>query len=133
MQGSNRVPSLRIRILRTADGQVLPEFIDNGCGLPVHNVDRIFDAFVTTKTKNRMDIGLSIPRTIAEPHSGRLWAENNPDYGAKFSLLLGGQIQRQPAIDIFQECREVNRSEASPDRSSSPSVESEHSHRRWSA
>jgi C4-dicarboxylate-specific signal transduction histidine kinase len=31
MQGSGRVPSLRIRILRTADGQLLTEFIDNGC------------------------------------------------------------------------------------------------------
>jgi C4-dicarboxylate-specific signal transduction histidine kinase len=31
MQGSGRVPSLRIRILRTADGQLLTEFNDNGC------------------------------------------------------------------------------------------------------
>jgi signal transduction histidine kinase len=88
MQGSDRLPSLRIRILRTADGQVLTEFIDNGCGLPVHNVDNIFDAFVTTK-KNGMGIGLSISRSIVEAHGGQLWAENNPDFGAKFSLLLG--------------------------------------------
>jgi PAS domain S-box-containing protein len=87
MQGSDRLPSLRIRILRTADGQVLTEFIDNGCGLPVQNVDNIFDAFVTTK-KNGMGIGLSISRTIAEAHDGQLWAENNSDCGAKFSLLL---------------------------------------------
>jgi hypothetical protein len=48
MQASDRLPLLRIRILRTADGQLLIEFIDNGCGLPVHNVENIFDAFVTT-------------------------------------------------------------------------------------
>ena len=88
MQGSDRSPLLRIRILRTADGQVLTEFIDNGCGLPVNNVDNIFDAFVTTK-KNGMGIGLSISRSIVEAHGGQLWAENNPDSGAKFSLLLG--------------------------------------------
>ncbi len=87
MQGSDRVPSLRICVKRAADGQVLTEFIDNGCGLPVHSVDTIFDAFVTTK-KNGMGIGLSISRSIVEAHGGQLWAENNPDFGAKFSLLL---------------------------------------------
>jgi signal transduction histidine kinase len=61
--------------------------IDNGCGLPVHDVDNIFDAFVTTK-KNEMGIGLAISRSIVEAHDGRLWAENNLDFGAKFSLLL---------------------------------------------
>jgi PAS domain S-box-containing protein len=88
MQGSDRLPSLRIRIVRTADGQVLTEFIDNGCGLPVHSVDNIFDAFVTTK-RNGTGIGLSISRSIVEAHGGQLWADNNPDFGAKFSLLLG--------------------------------------------
>jgi C4-dicarboxylate-specific signal transduction histidine kinase len=87
MQGSDRVPSLRIRTLRTADCQVLTEFIDNGCGLPVNNVNGIFDAFFTTK-KHGMGIGLSISRSIAEAHGGKLWAENNLDHGAKFSLLL---------------------------------------------
>lgn len=71
------------------DGQVLTEFIDNGCGLPVHTTSNIFDAFVTTK-KNGMGIGLSISRSIVEAHGGQLWAENNLDCGAKFSLLLRG-------------------------------------------
>ena len=87
MQSTNRLPSLRIRVRRGSDRQVLTEFIDNGCGLPVHSAENIFDAFVTTK-KNGMGIGLSISRSIIEAHGGQLWAENNPDFGAKFSLLL---------------------------------------------
>ena len=87
MQGTGRVPSFRIHMFRTATGQVLTEFIDNGCGLPDHNVDNIFDAFFTTK-KSGIGIGLSISRSIVEAHGGQLWAENNPDFGAKFSLLL---------------------------------------------
>jgi len=86
MQGIDRPPLLRICIRQTTDRQVLTEFIDNGCGLPVHDID-IFDAFVTTK-KNGMGIGLAISRSIIEAHDGQLWAENNPDLGAKFSLLL---------------------------------------------
>ena len=87
MQDSDRPPLLRIYIRQTTERQVLTEFIDNGCGLPVRDVDNIFDAFVTTK-KNGMGIGLAISRSIVEAHNGQLWAENNPDFGAKFSLLL---------------------------------------------
>jgi hypothetical protein len=88
MQGSERSPSLRIRVSLSGESQVLTEFIDNGCGLPAQAADNIFDAFVTTK-KQGMGIGLSISRTIVEAHGGRLWAENNPEFGAKFNLLLG--------------------------------------------
>ena len=87
MEEIDRPPLLRICIRQTTDSQVLIEFIDNGCGLPIHDLDNIFDAFVTTK-KNGMGIGLAISRSIVEAHDGRLWAENNPDFGAKFSLLL---------------------------------------------
>lgn len=87
MQGSARSPLLRICLKRAADCEVLTEFIDNGCGLPVHDADNIFDAFVTTK-KDGMGIGLAISRSIVEAHDGRLWAENNADFGAKSSLLL---------------------------------------------
>ena len=90
MQGSGRAPLLRICIKRAADDRVLTEFIDNGCGLPFHSADSIFDAFVTTK-KNGMGIGLSISRSIVEAHGGQLWAENNFDFGAKFSLLLSAR------------------------------------------
>jgi hypothetical protein len=87
MEGIDRPQLLRIRIRRAKNGQVLTEFIDNGCGLPVTRVDNIFDAFVTSKA-NGMGIGLAISRSIVEAHDGQLWAENNPDFGAKFSLLL---------------------------------------------
>jgi PAS domain S-box-containing protein len=87
MQGCDRAPLLRICIRKMTDSQVLTEFIDNGCGLPAHDVENIFDAFVTTK-KNGMGIGLAVSRSIVEVHDGRLWAENNPDFGAKFCLVL---------------------------------------------
>jgi len=96
MQATDRPPLLKICIRRATDRNVLTEFVDNGCGLPVHDSDNIFDAFVTTK-KNGMGIGLAISRSIVEAHDGRLWAENNPDRGAKFSLLL-----KSPDVAILQ-------------------------------
>jgi PAS domain S-box-containing protein len=94
MQGSGRLPSLRIRAGRTADGLVLTEFIDNGCGLPVDSSENIFDPFVTTK-RNGMGIGLSVSRSIVEAHGGQLWASNNPGFGATFTLMLAA-----PSPDI---------------------------------
>jgi hypothetical protein len=87
MEEIDRPPLLQICIRRVDYGRVLTEFIDNGRGLPVNSMDNIFDAFVTTK-KNGMGIGLAISRSIVEAHEGELWAQNNPDFGAKFSLFL---------------------------------------------
>jgi C4-dicarboxylate-specific signal transduction histidine kinase len=87
MEATARPPMLRIHVRKTADGLVLAEFIDNGPGISGTDPDRVFDAFFTTKA-NGMGIGLAISRSIVEAHDGKLWAENNPDGGAKFSLLL---------------------------------------------
>jgi PAS domain S-box-containing protein len=94
MQDIDRQPLLRIQIRKTEGGRVLTEFIDNGRGLPDEGVDRIFDAFVSTK-ENGMGIGLAISRSIVEAYDGELWAVNNPDFGATFGLLLKGLCSSQ--------------------------------------
>jgi signal transduction histidine kinase len=60
---------------------------DTGIGLPVEEVDRIFEAFFTTK-KQGTGIGLSISRRIIESHGGRLWASANGERGATFQFTL---------------------------------------------
>jgi PAS domain S-box-containing protein len=72
---------------RTADGQLLVSVSDTGMGLPVAEVDRIFEAFFTTKEQGT-GIGLSISRRIIESHGGRLWASANAERGATFQFTL---------------------------------------------
>ena len=60
---------------------------DRGIGLPPEELDRLFEAFYTTKPHG-MGLGLAISRSIIEAHSGRLWGESNRGRGAVFSFRL---------------------------------------------
>jgi PAS domain S-box-containing protein len=60
---------------------------DWGPGLKPESVDRLFDAFYTTKPGG-MGMGLSICRSIIEAHGGRVWAATNLPRGASFQFTL---------------------------------------------
>jgi PAS domain S-box-containing protein len=78
---------LTITSKRTTDAQVLVSVSDSGAGLPVGEVDRIFETFFTTKVQGT-GMGLSISRRIVESHGGSLWACSNPGRGATFQFTL---------------------------------------------
>jgi PAS domain S-box-containing protein len=78
---------LTITSKRTADAQLLVSVRDSGIGLPVGEVDRIFEAFFTTKVQGT-GMGLSISRRIIESHGGCLWACANTGRGATFQFTL---------------------------------------------
>jgi hypothetical protein len=85
MENNVREPELAVRASVVDGNEIVIEVIDNGPGLD--DPEKIFDAFVTTKEKG-MGIGLAVSRSIVEAHGGHLWAENNPDFGASFTLML---------------------------------------------
>jgi C4-dicarboxylate-specific signal transduction histidine kinase len=85
MEGNRLPPLVKVRAAVTKQNEMLVQVIDNGPG--VRDKEKIFDAFVTTKA-NGMGIGLAVSRSIVEAHGGRLWAENNSDGGARFSVAL---------------------------------------------
>jgi two-component system sensor kinase FixL len=60
---------------------------DFGCGIEESVLNKLFDPFVTTK-KEGMGMGLAINKTIIDAHRGHIWAENNPDGGATFHVVL---------------------------------------------
>jgi PAS domain S-box-containing protein len=60
---------------------------DSGIGIDPKNIDRIFDAFYTTKPHG-MGMGLSICRSIIESHGGRLSASLAHPYGSVFHVFL---------------------------------------------
>ena len=74
---------------------------DAGVGIERQGMDKLFDAFYTTKSGG-MGIGLSVSRSIVERHRGRLWAEPNDGPGATFAFSIprtsatGPEIRHQP-------------------------------------
>ena len=72
---------------RDGDATVRVSVADMGCGLPIEDLERIFEPFVTTKAQG-MGLGLTVCRTIIGAHGGRLWAVNNDGGGATFHFTL---------------------------------------------
>jgi signal transduction histidine kinase len=60
---------------------------DSGPGIDAQHLDRVFDAFYTTKSSGT-GMGLSICRSIIDAHGGKLWAEANEPRGAVFQFTL---------------------------------------------
>jgi PAS domain S-box-containing protein len=67
---------------------------DSGPGLAPVALERLFDAFYTTKSSG-LGLGLSICRSIIEAHGGRLWATANSPRGAIFQFTLPAQPDRE--------------------------------------
>jgi C4-dicarboxylate-specific signal transduction histidine kinase len=68
-------------------GGALVAVRDSGPGIHPAHLDRVFDAFYTTKSSGT-GMGLSICRSIIHAHGGKLWAEANEPRGAVFQFSL---------------------------------------------
>jgi two-component system, LuxR family, sensor kinase FixL len=88
MQGSAR-RELRLSVVREDNDMVQVSVADTGSGLAPEVASQLFQPFVTTK-QHGMGVGLSICRTIAESHGGKIWVEANPGGGTVFRFTLRG-------------------------------------------
>lgn len=70
---------------------------DNGPGIPAQSLDRIFEPLFTTK-RNGTGLGLAIARRLVEGQGGTLVAENRPEGGSAFHLLVPAAEQSSPAM-----------------------------------
>jgi C4-dicarboxylate-specific signal transduction histidine kinase len=78
---------------------------DSGPGLDLKSVDRLFQAFSTTKVQG-MGIGLAVCRSIIKAHGGQMWASANEPRGAVFQFTVplerdetvpAGSVPQDPA------------------------------------
>jgi signal transduction histidine kinase len=91
----DRPRQLVIRTERNEIDRVCLTVQDAGAGFDPQSVDRLFEAFYSTK-KGGMGIGLSVSRSIIESHHGRLWAVPNDGPGATFAFSIPCGPERVP-------------------------------------
>ena len=84
---TNRARVLRVKSKLHESGGVLIAVEDSGLGIDPKDIDRIFEAFFTTKSHG-MGMGLSICRSIIEAHHGRLWVSPGLHHGSIFHVVL---------------------------------------------
>jgi PAS domain S-box-containing protein len=82
-----RPRELIVRTRNDDADQVRVTVQDSGRGLDPQNLERIFDAFYTTK-QGGMGIGLSISRSIIQNHGGKLWAAANDGAGISVQFTI---------------------------------------------
>lgn len=66
---------------------------DEGLGIPEEDLERVFEGFYRAGNAVSQDLpglglGLFIGKAIIEAHQGRIWAENKPEGGARFSIEI---------------------------------------------
>jgi len=82
-------PGGEVRVSIGHMGRNVRAFVDDdGPGVPVENLETVFDRFYTSRPKgaafgSNSGLGLSIARQIVEAHDGRIWAENREDAGGR--------------------------------------------------
>ena len=87
-------PSSMIVVSARRDGDETVFTVDDeGRGIPLDELERVFDAFTQIDTgDDRHDsgtgLGLTICRGIVQRHGGRIWAENRTPVGSRFVFTI---------------------------------------------
>ena len=85
-----------IRVTPEKEGWISVSVCDTGAGIDPAVYHRLFEPFVTTKSKG-MGLGLLVVRSIVDKHGGRIWSTPNPDRGTTFSFTLPVAERKSPA------------------------------------
>jgi len=89
---------ITIRCERSQEGMLRVTVSDNGPGIPPGQLARIFEPFVTNKTRGT-GLGLSIVRRILEAHGGTISVGSSPNGGAAFVLAIPEAAGDQSAAE----------------------------------
>lgn len=83
---------ITVRSIAASDG-ITTSVIDNGIGIPVEDLPRVFDRFYRvdrsrTRSTGGSGLGLAIVKQLVEAQGGRVWAESTEGKGSSFSFFF---------------------------------------------
>jgi two-component system sensor histidine kinase KdpD len=86
---------------RVAEDGLSVAVTDHGPGLDPGEFDHLFERFYRGRTARHTSfgtgMGLSIARGLLAAAGGRVWAENVPGAGARFTIVVPGPVRPTPA------------------------------------
>ncbi len=98
----------QVGIKAEGDGTMAKVFVvDTGIGIPVKDVERVFDRFFQveshlTRKHGGMGLGLSIAKAMVEMHNGQIWCESKEGTGSLFCFLVPrNQVEADAAEKVF--------------------------------
>jgi PAS domain S-box-containing protein len=91
---TGRAREIVIRSDRSENHQITVELQDSGVGVDAAKIDRLFEAFFTTKSKG-LGMGLSISRSIIEAHDGRLTMSSDGETGTTVRITFPARQSAQ--------------------------------------
>ncbi len=94
-------PRLMVELAPSDDDEfVVVRITDNGPGIPEESMEKIWAAFYTTKGAKHAGLGLSACVQILQQSDGQISAQNTPDGGATFELLIPVYDGILPVVDL---------------------------------
>jgi chemotaxis family two-component system sensor kinase Cph1 len=73
------------------DGEVIYTITDNGLGIDIKQLPRIFELFHRTDNVGDIEgsgVGLAIVKRIIEKHRGKIWVDSEPGKGSTFNIAF---------------------------------------------
>jgi signal transduction histidine kinase len=88
VQASSAGDSVTVEVSVDSAGEVQLSVVDRGPGIDDSAMERLFDAFFTTRSQGT-GVGLAVVKRIADEHGFSIWVESNEGWGAAFHVHLG--------------------------------------------
>ncbi|MCX5731463.1 MAG: ATP-binding protein, partial [Deltaproteobacteria bacterium] len=79
--------TIRVRTVRAADGGVEATVADTGPGIPLEQLDKIFDPFFSTKSGGT-GLGLAFTLQVVEEHGGTIQCQSEVGRGTLFAVRI---------------------------------------------
>lgn len=84
-----------VQLKQTSDAAII-EVVDNGSGIPAHELQKIFSLFESTKGNRGTGLGLPVSLKIAREHGGNLNVQSTVGTGTTFTLELPWRSNSPP-------------------------------------
>jgi signal transduction histidine kinase len=93
IQASSADQMVRVKLHDDARSVII-DIVDHGAGIPPSMRERIFDAFVTTRSQG-VGIGLAVVKQIVDAHGGTIEVLDTSGGGSTFRVVLARDAAKE--------------------------------------